>query len=265
MKNLSRTRLFAYLPPLVFVILVPLANFFPGLLNALGVQYLLALLGLAMVGVGLHLESCFATETSRVGDLEDSIKLLTGTQNIFLDRAARPIAPSGFTEGFKRQVSVGNRINTLRIFAISSQQILSFMRYEDFRIDNCHLLLRGFDSADTSHAEFAAQIRLVVRDWHRMHSEGRVANLTIRSYDFHPTEYQVIFDDRGMLSGLYDSDPSDYSEVSVRSPFYIDGSTADGRALITEYRQRFDNLFDICAVHHGKGCYDDQNSTTASN
>jgi hypothetical protein len=226
------------------------------MLNKLGTQYLLALLGLAMFGIGLHLEMRFTQEAQRVDGLQNSIQLLVKTQIDFLDRTGRPIVLSGFGEGFRRQALVGSRIGTLRVFAISSQQILSFMRFENFQVDKCMLLLRGFGTEDSTHSEFANQIILAARDWHRMAAEGKINNLIIRSYDFHPTEYQVIFDDRGMLTGLYDSDPTDYSEVKVRSPLYVDGSTGDGRTVIGEYQQRFDQLFQVCALHHGKNSYD---------
>lgn len=58
-----------------------------------------------------------------------------------------------------------------------------------------------------------------------------------------------------MLSGLYDSNPDDYSDVAVRQPFRVDGSAPDGRLLIQGYSERFDNLFERCATHHGPDRY----------
>jgi len=130
------------------------------------------------------------------------------------------------------------------------------MRFEDFTIDKCILLLRGFKDGDAEHAEFESQIILAVRDWQRLAKDGKISQLLIRSYDFLPTEYQVIFDDRAMLLGSYESDPTDYSEVKVRQPFYIDGANMDGRSMINDYRERFDALFAVCECNHGANHYE---------
>jgi hypothetical protein len=259
LRAFSIDRIVAYLPALAFVLLIPLANFFPNALNALGLQYLFALLGLAMVGIGVQIENRSNRASETMDRLRDSVQKLVDTQTEYLERTRRPVVPSSFAEGFKQQMSLGSRIAKLRVFAISSQQILSFMQFERMQVGECKLLLRAFDPKDQNHKEFSNQIALVVRDWNRLASDGKIGHLQIRSYDFLPTEYQVIFDDQTMLAGLYHSEPSDYSEVRVQPPFLVDGSTTDGKAVIDVYRDRFDRLFDKCATAHGPNVYESFN------
>jgi hypothetical protein len=250
-------RVFAYLPAALFVILAALSSYFPHLLDGFSQQYVLALLGLALISVGFRLESRYMEEAMRIERLDATIERLAGVQAQFLERVSRPISPSSLAAGFRQQAAAGRRVGKLRIFAISSQQILSFFRSEDFLVDTCQLLVRAFDRNDAAHAEFQNQILLAVKDWKRLAVDGKIKTLSIRSYDFFPTEYQVIFDDKAMLSGLYDSAPSDYSEVLVRHPFHVDGFSADGRSMIHAYSHRFDNLFEQCGTHHGANRYDE--------
>ncbi len=255
MKELMFRRIVTYLPPLAFIIFAPLASMFPTLLASLSWQYVLALIGLALLGVGFHLDSRYTEAISDLSQLRFKITELEHTQATYLDRTRRPVFQSSLATGFSLQAAAGSRVGVLRVFAISSQQILSFLRFEDFTIGQCSLLLRGFTEDDLSHKEFESQIMLAVRDWNRLARDGKIASLTIRSYDFLPTEYQVLFDDRAMLLGMYESDPSDYSEVRVRQPFYVDGANVDGRAMIKEYQDRFDRLFEMCETCHGTNRY----------
>jgi hypothetical protein len=256
MTNTGFNRIITYLPPLTFVIFATLSGFFPALLDALSVQYVLALVGLTLLGVGAHLEAQYSTTTTNLKELQKDVHSLKSTQEAYIDRTLKPICPSSLAAGFQQQAIAGSRIGTLRVFAISSQQILTFMRFEGFKVEHCMLLLRAFPERDVAHRDFRNQILLAVRDWRALAKDGRIEKLTIRSYDFLPTEYQVIFDNRAMLLGLYESEPTDYSEVRVRQPFYVDGGTSDGRALVEEYRTRFDKLFDACLNSHGPNPYE---------
>lgn len=249
--------IFAYLPAGLFVLLAALSSYFPTLLDALSQQYVLVLIGLALLSVGFRLESMFRAQVTRMDELESTTKRLAEVQERFLEHSRSAVAPSTLADGFRNQAAAGRRIGVVRVFAISSQQVLSFFKAEGLEAGTCYLLVRAFGPHASDHAEFKNQIMLAVRDWRRLAVEGKIKQLKIGSYDFFPTEYQVIFDDVRMLTGLYDSDPSDYSEVRVRQPFRVEGSSADGRAMIQAYSERFDNLFEQCRSHHGHSPYEE--------
>jgi hypothetical protein len=188
--------------------------------------------------------------------LQTKVEVLENAQAEFV-RTLRPVigcyplAEAFHVAGMK----LGKRIEELRVFAISSQQILSFVKHQEFTINRCTLLVRAFSPRDKQHADFQGQIKLVVSDWRRLQQAGVIGELHIRSYDFLPTEYECIFDDSLLVLGLYESDPDDYSEVKVLPPTVVDGSSPAGRQMIELYRTRFDKLFETCAGHHGANPY----------
>ena len=122
-------------------------------------------------------------------------------------------------------------------------------------IERCQLLVRAVDSQDKNKRAYANQIRLVVQDWRALEADGRIGSLEVLSYDFLSTEYQVIFDDALLISGLYDSAPANYSEVGVRQVSVFDAMNASGQLMIREYVDRFDRLFEVCRESHGPNLY----------
>jgi hypothetical protein len=245
-----------YLPLIGTAVVLILSTFVEGVLKSIPIAILLAIMATSFVLTAVHLETNLQELRKEVSDMKNKVSGLEATQASYLDALIPETRVMTLAEGFRVGIDKIQRVGHLRIFAISSQQILSFLRFHAFQVERCSILLRSFPEDDAGHADFASQIRLVVKDWYNMKRDGRIANLRIRSYDFFPTEYECIFDSTLMMLGLYDSDPRDYSEVRVRGITLFDGATEPGRNVIREYIERFDTLFEICAQHHGPNVYD---------
>jgi hypothetical protein len=219
-------------------------------LVSLPIEALTAILAGSVVFLVWHLEVALERTKGSLSKLDMRVAELEATQARFIE-ATNSLSQGRLGRVFGEVASRSPRVGFLRVYAISSQQILSFVKFHDFSIEKCHVLIRGFEEEDTAHADFLGQIRLVVADWQRLRAAGRIGELEIRYYDFLPTEYECIFDRESLVLGLYDSDPADYSEVSVRDPILIKGSSDGGRVVISEFVARFDNLFETCKTHHG--------------
>jgi hypothetical protein len=243
-------RISTYLPLVGTVLILLISTFYSDILRAIPLSLLLAIMAISFILTAVHLETQLHANSEVVRQFAERMKSLEEAQREYLKITLPPIRTVSLAEGFEIASTRLPRIDHLRVFAISSQQILGFMRFHPFEIKNCSLLLRGFADDDQAHRDFRKQIELVVRDWRVLQRDGRIKNLTVRSYDFFPTEYECIFDDDFMLLGLYDSDPSDYSEVRVRKASMIESSTLPAESMIAEYIDRFDKLFDLCKSHH---------------
>ena len=243
-------RITAYGPLAITIVILVVQTFIPTAIEALPIQATAAILAGSVVFLAWHLETTLLSSTRALRGADERIGELEETQKAFIE-ATTSISQAKLGTTFAEVCKTVSRIGFLRVYAISSQQILSFLKFHDLSVDKCHVLLRGFDPKDVNHRDFLNQIRLVVADWQRLNREGRITELEIRHYDFHPTEYECIFDRDYLILGLYDSDPDDYSEVSVRDPVLIRGTSDAGRLTISEFSERFDRLFEICAKHHG--------------
>lgn len=249
-KYRSAQRLLAYGPLALTAAVLVVQTIAPTWLSSLPLEATSAVIAGSVVFLAWHLEGTLFESANAVRTLERRVVTLETTQDRFIE-STRSLSHARLAQAFARVAAAMPRVGYLRIFAISSQQILSFVKFHDMYIDRCDLLVRSFPEDDEPHRAFLNQIRLVVADWRRLQETGRIGQLTIRYYDFHPTEYECIFDREFMMLGLYDSDPSDYSEVSVRDPILVSGFAEGGRLMISEFIARYDNLFETCLGHHG--------------
>jgi len=243
-------RLIAYGPLFATTLILIIQTFFSSALASLPITATSAILASNIIFLVWHVETNLIKSSRSVELLDRRINALEVTQKAFIN-STTSLSQMKLGAAFSVIAAGTQRVGHLRIYAISSQQILSFLKFNDISIEKCHILLRGFEHDDTAHQNFLNQIRLVCADWQYLHRTKRILELEIRHYDFFPTEYEVIFDNEYLILGLYDSDPEDYSEVSVRDPILIYSTSDSGRIMISEFANRFDSLFETCATHHG--------------
>lgn len=248
-------RVIAYGPLVATVVILIVQTFFPSMLEALPLSATSAILATSVIFLVWHVETTLIESKQSLTDMQLRIDKLESTQKAFIN-STTTLSQARLGSAFATVAAATPRVGHLRIYAISSQQILSFLKFNDITAEKCHILLRAFEPDDMAHRDFLNQIRLVVADWRRLHTSGRIAELEIRHYDFFPTEYECIFDRDHLILGLYDSDPDDYSEVGVRDPILICGTSDSGRVMISEFADRFDKLFEVCATHHGPNTID---------
>jgi len=248
-------RVTAFGPVFVTAVILLLQTFFPTVLEDLPLTATIAILAGSVIFLVWHVETTLIKSNKLLTDMRLRIEMLESTQKAFIN-STTSLSQCRLGEAFATIATATPRIGHLRIYAISSQQILSFLKFNDITVEKCQILIRAFEPEDKIHLDFLNQIRLVVADWRHLHKSGRIAELEIRYYDFFPTEYECIFDREHLILGLYDSDPEDYSEVRVRDPILICGTSDAGRITISEFVDRFDKLFEVCATHHGVNTID---------
>lgn len=249
-------RIGVYLPLAGTALILLAATFDSNIFHAVPLSLLLAIMTTSFILTVVYLETQLRENSERTLRLHQVISSLEKTQKEYLQATAPALQIASLGQAFQVASLTINHISHLRVYAISSQQVLGFIRFHSFYVDRCSLLIRGFAEDDYKHSDFRKQIELVVKDWRALVREGRIRTLSIRSYDFLPTEYECIFDERCLFLGLFESAPEDYSEVRVRNVAIIENSTPAGRQMINEYIDRYDNFFRICQNHHGPNRYD---------
>lgn len=245
----------SYGPLIVTVIILLIQTFNTKLLQSLPLTTSIAILIGGILFLIWHAESIFQEMNQTQTQLKEKINLLETTQTSFIN-STTSLSFVKLGSAFAIISKATPRVGHLRIYAISSQQILSFLKFNDIIIDRCDILIRSFpDDEMEENIDFINQIKLVVEDWKRLQINGTISNLSVRNYDFFPTEYECIFDREHLILGLYDSDPIDYSKVRVRDPILVRSSSDSGRVMISEFADRFDKLFEVCDNFHGKNIY----------
>jgi len=249
-------RISAYLPLAGAGLLLALGNFWPSVIDQTSTQILVASVAVSVLLVAVHLESRLASLTAATAASSKSLAQLEGIQTQLIGSATPLARAMSLAQSFELVASRSNHWRNVRIYAISSSQVLSFFRFQNLTAEECTVIIRGFPENEKRWKDLASQTALVVRDWRTLERTGRIKHLTVLSYDYFPSEYTCIFDDQLLLVGLFESDPSDYSGVRVGPSITYEGSHPDGVPILSAYRERFDILRDAClAGHHGPSRY----------
>lgn len=247
-----------YLPLAGTVVVLLVATFDSSLLDRIPLSLLLAIMATSFVFVAVHLEQRLSAVQISVETLAqsaaDRLSALEGTQRSYLEATTPSLRTGSLAEAFSRALRGRDRIGHLRVYAISSQQVFSFISNSKVMVDRCSLLIQGFPPDDRS--DFAHQVGLVARDWRRLADQGRIRDLEIQSYDYFPTDYEILVDSDALILGLFDYDSNDYSKVGLRAATLVEGSSPEGENLIIEFRDRYDRLFEACKTAHGPNSYE---------
>jgi hypothetical protein len=246
-----------YLPLAGTVVVLLIATFDSSVLNEISTSLLLAIMAVSFVFVAVHLDqrlSALQTSVQSLNtDLAARVVTLEATQRSYLEATVPDIRTGTLADAFDRALRGRGRIGHLRVYAISSAQIYSFVSNSNLIVDRCSLLIQGFPPEYES--DFAHEVRLVARNWHKLVDARRIKDLEILSYDYFPTDYEVMFDTDVLILGLFDYDADDYSKVALRAATLIEGASPAAQTLITEFRDRFDGLFEACRTAHGPNVY----------
>lgn len=242
-----------YLPLVATTIVLLVATFDTSLLDTIPQSLLLATMAVSFIFVAVHLEQRLAALRASVAELGTTLSSLEATQRSYLEATTPDLSMGSLAETFARAVRGRDHVDHMRIYAISSEQIFSFVSNSDLTVDRCSLLIQGFPPDDES--DFARLVRLVAHNWRLLASRGRIKQLEIRAYDYFPTDYEVLFDSDALILGLFDFSSEEHSKVRLRAATLFDGTSPSARAHIQEFRDRFDNLFEACATQHGPNPY----------
>jgi hypothetical protein len=249
-------RVSAYLPIVLTVVLLVVTTFNSDILKYVPLELMIAVSSLSYVLIAVHLETRLSTARDKFEDLAIRVKDLQISHKEYLDTLVPSVQTMSLAQGFDLVSRTQDRWASMRVFAVSSQQIVTFFRSHRLVVEKCEILIHEPPLKATRNRSSSSPVPFYIQDWRTLQREGFIGKLIIRSYDFLPTEYECIFDDRILLLGLYESVPTDYSRVKVGNVTAVRNSTQPGRQMIEEYRSRFDKLFDVCATHHGPNLYE---------
>lgn len=135
-----------------------------------------------------------------------------------------------------------SNIQKLRIYAISTSNLLSYFEKETFSVDHCEILIRftndEYYCSDSYKSEIAAKVSL----WKSLVDTGRIKHLTIVGYNNLPDNYFVIFDDFLMFTDIIDFSSTDVSgQKMLIEPCWYSSADESQQKIIIRYIKHFDN------------------------
>jgi hypothetical protein len=221
-----------------------LANIFPA--SRVGIYVCIAFV--ALLAFVLRL-------VNRTSDLANRVSLNTSIQERFIAAASRTTTQASLGEAFHMAGQVLGYSEKIRIFAITSKFISQHMQPREFSAKELRLLV----SAAGPHADRLLDTEVllsVVYTWVGRVRSGAIETLLVRQFDFYPTEWFAIFDDRLMIIGSYVYDKEAIGKTRTMPVAYVINADEDGRRLIESKIESFDSIFSAAATDFGEGKYE---------
>jgi hypothetical protein len=128
-------------------------------------------------------------------------------------------------------------ISHLRIMATSSEVIEAMIGSRNVKIGRCDLLLRRYPDGSNSYNN---RVDYAIAEWRELGSTGRIENLVIGRYETIPSEYIVIVDEKAMIMGSYQYQPTSASQAEFLSPTLVLAASSEARDMIKRRAEAFD-------------------------
>ncbi|TQS43800.1 hypothetical protein [Cryptosporangium phraense] len=193
--------------------------------------------------------------TDRIGSLERTVRQSLALQQDFVAAAKPPISLVPLAQAFRAAESTVGESGLVRIYAFSSRFISQHMQPRDFTVGSMCLLTSGAGPTTDSMLDMEIQLS-VLYTWASRVRTGDINSLELRQYDFYPTEWYVIFDDKLMITSSYVHDVHSVGRVGTSPETFVVLPHGEGASLIRSKIESFDLLFAAAQSDFGPGKYE---------
>ena len=129
------------------------------------------------------------------------------------------------------------------------------MQPREFSARTLQLLTSGAGPTEDPMLDMEIQLS-VLYTWAGRVRSGNIDLLDLRQYDFYPTEWFVIFENRLMILGSYVHDVHSVGKVGTTQQAFVVRPHGEGAALIQLKLDSFDMLFAAAETQFGPGKYE---------
>jgi hypothetical protein len=166
------------------------------------------------------------------------------------------ITSHDFKSAFESAHELRPRVRKVQIFGLSSYRIQPEVeaQWGTSGIEEMELLLvnaRCYVKGSTD--DFVHESRLAVCwNWLGMVKRGLIRRVTVRQYDFYPTEWFVIFDEELVIFGDYEFDVESIARARTKRTVLLARNHGAGSVMVQSFVSKFGALFDACGHDFGE-------------
>lgn len=131
----------------------------------------------------------------------------------------------------------------IKIYASDSLDIVSVFELNNILSVNCQILLREPDTllnCDKSNRIYENVIRAKEK-WKELQNKGNITRIEYKLYNFLPTNYFIIFEDKILIHGLFNIDLNSLTHTS----YNFNANMITDISVVTEYVEWFHNVFNL--------------------
>jgi hypothetical protein len=240
----------------VLLVLASLANDIP----AIGALFPNSHVGIYVCVAFVALLAFVVRLTNRQVAVEAITAEVVETTQRAVDNLQPDIEAVGLTRAFQKADVMGTTSDHVRIFAITSRFVSQQLRGEDIPANCLSLMVAGNTASDTRMPRpevLESEVEIAVEySWASRVRNGHIGTLNICQYEFFPTEWYVIFDDRVMVFGTYAFDIEAVGCAAPLNSVCIVHAVGAGRELIRAKIEAFDRLMKASSARIGQGSFE---------
>jgi hypothetical protein len=189
--------------------------------------------------------------TDRVADLSRLVRSNSEMQANFISAATETTTRVFLDQAFRLAEDVVSHCDRIRVYAITSKFVSQLMQMRFSAVEINLLVAAAGDNVDPL---LDSEVHLsVLYTWVGRVRASAVGRLIVRQYDFYPTEWYVIFDERLMVTSSYVFDQHEIGNARTTDMAYIVRADDEGKQLIESKIESFDALFHAAETHFGEG------------
>jgi hypothetical protein len=193
--------------------------------------------------------------TDRVGQLSQIVLANTATQERFIGTVGQSTSRVSLGHAFRIAEDVVGHCHTIRVFAFTSKYISQHMQSREFSTEQLRLLIGDTDPNVDELLD--SEVRLsVLYTWAGRVRVGAIKHLVVHQYDFYPSEWFVIFDDRLMIMSTYVYDEHQIGRARTSLSAFVVRAGDEGSKLIEAKSETFDALYEASERNLGGGSHE---------
>jgi hypothetical protein len=189
-----------------------------------------------------------------------SVKDVVNVTREAIDHIRPDIESLSLNDAFQRGGMRGTASDRVRIFAITTRFVTQQLRADDFKAEQVDLMVAGNDAQDPqvpSAEMLALEVKLAIEySWASRVRNGYIGTLHVHQYEFFPTEWYVIFDERLMVLGTYVFDNDAVGCAAPLNTVMLVHASGVGRELIRSKVEAFDRLVGATSKRIGSGTFE---------
>jgi hypothetical protein len=166
------------------------------------------------------------------------------------------VLETSLADAMKSAGEIKKHWESIRILATSTGQIQPLFESSGMTARNVSIIMRKIEDAELSLSPgliaFKQSIDHNIVLWRDLEKKKQIGKLVVYQYPFFPLEYNVIFEDKFLISGLLYPEFGRFSEVNVQNPTIIRNNTRSGTREVGKYIARFDQFFEYIRVAKGE-------------
>ncbi len=133
----------------------------------------------------------------------------------------------------------------IRIYALSTNMIQPIFKSMNIKADYCSILVYTPENrSDNSNVDiYQNNLSMLRSEWSNLKEDAFFKQVEIKGYDFTPTEFMILFDEKVVIIGHYIFNDNRFPMCDVQEPYVLTNDQLNNKILIEKYISLYESIY----------------------